>query len=272
MDEILGFHPHYDVVLTLGGLALAYRYLTTRIARKVLPAGTEAATRRQQSQFYGGLALMFLVSSWPIHDIGEQSLFTFHMIEHLVIALLGAPLLLLGVPRWLAGFLIHKPREVQLLKAASHPVVGFAFFNLVLAGLHWPQIVDLMVTVPWIHFAVHATLFTSAILMWMPVISPHPAVARLKPPGAMMYLFAQSLVPTIPSAFLIFGNTPMYRHYAEAPKLWGWDPMTDQAVAGVLMKLGGGFLLWGIITVIWFRWYQQERKWDALEQHLREPV
>ena len=272
MNEILGFHPHYDVVLTMGGLAAAYRYLSTRIARKVLPAGTVGATRRQQAQFYGGLLVMFLVSSWPIHDIGEQSLFTFHMIEHLVIALVGTPLLLLGVPRWMASFLVEQPNQIRLLKAASHPVVGFAFFNFTLAGLHWPQIIELMVTIPWVHFAVHATLFTSAVLMWMPVLSPHPQVPRLKPPGAMMYLFAQSLVPTIPAAFLIFGNTPMYPHYAEAPKLWGWSPMMDQAIAGVIMKLGGGFLLWAIITVIWFRWYRQERKWDAIERNLRETV
>ena len=272
MDEILGFHPHYDVIATMGGLAVAYRYLTTRIARQVLPAGTAGATRRQQAQFYGGVALMFLVSTWPIHDIGEQSLFTFHMVEHLVIALIGAPLLLLGIPRWLAEFLLNKPNQLRFARAVSHPLVGFMFFNLTLAGLHWPQIVDLMVNVSWIHFAVHATLFTSAILMWMPVISPHPEIPRLRPPGAMMYLFAQSLVPTIPAAFLIFGSEPMYEHYANAIRLWDWDPMMDQALAGVIMKLGGGFLLWGVITVIFFRWYQQERRWDELEQRLREPV
>jgi len=272
MEEILGFHPHYDVVATMGGLAIAYRYLSTRIARQILPKGTVPVTRRQQAHFYGGLAVMFLVSSWPIHDIGEQSLFTFHMVEHLVIALVGAPLLLLGVPRWMAAFVVAKPRSIRLVKAASHPVVGFAFFNLTLAGLHWPQIVELMVSVPWVHFLVHATLFSSAVLMWMPVLSPHPEVKRLQAPGAMMYLFAQSLVPTIPAAFLIFGSAPMYEHYAQAPKLWGWDPMMDQAIAGVIMKLGGGFLLWAIITVIWFRWYRQERKWDTIERNLRETV
>lgn len=272
MDEILGFHPHFDVLFTLGSLAIFYRYLTTRVAHKVLGSGVVAATRRQQTQFYGGLLTMFAVSTWPIHDIGEQSLFTFHMIEHLAIGLVGAPLLLMGIPAWMARFLINSPSAIKRLKTVSHPLVGFVFFNTVLAGLHWPQIVELMVTVPWAHFVVHAALFTSAILMWTPVLSPHPDVARLKPPAAMMYLFAQSLVPTIPSAFLVFGNTPMYEHYANAPKLWGWDPMMDQAVAGVIMKLGGGFLLWGVITVIWFRWYQQERKWDDLERQLGEKV
>ena len=272
IDEILRFHPHYDVLIVLGALAFGYHYLSTRVARRILPPGTQAVTRRQRSHFYVGLGAIFLVSSWPIHDIGEQSLFTFHMIEHLVIGLMAAPLLLLGTPRWMAEFLVHEPKQVVVLKAVTHPLVGFLFFNTVLAGLHWPQIIDLMVTIPWVHFAVHATLFTSAILMWMPVVSPHPEVARLKPPGAMMYLFAQSLVPTIPSAFLIFGNTPLYEYYAEAPKLWNWDPMMDQAIAGVIMKLGGGFLLWAIITVIWFRWYRDEKEWDRLERNLREKV
>ena len=84
-----------------------------------------------------------------------------------------------------------------------------------------------------------------------------------------MYLFVNSLVPTVPASFLVFGNTPLYEVYASAPRLFGWSALLDQGIAGILMKLGGGAILWGTITVIFFRWYQEQRRWDALEADLR---
>lgn len=274
LRELLQFHPHYDVWALVFVLAFGYWYLSTRIGPRILPAGSVTTTRRQNYQFAAGLFALWVVSDWPFHDIGEESLFAFHMVEHLTIGLIAAPLLLISVPKWMAKHLIHEAKQIAVLRALSHPAPAFFIFNAVLAGLHWPVIIDLMVTSPIVHFAVHTALFGAALLMWMPVVSPHPDIPALKPPGAMMYLFAQSLIPTVPASFLVFGNTPLYSYYAEVPKLWGWTPMADQAVAGIIMKLGGGFLLWGAITVIWFRWYLAERRWDELEKSLRseEPV
>jgi len=269
IDQVLAWHPHWDVWLVVGFLAFAYWYSIARIAPHVLPEGTRPVSRRQVTLFVAGLLTLWLVSDWPIHDIGEKSLFTFHMVEHLVISLVAAPLLLLGIPPWMARLVAGRPKVLAVLRPLSRPLAAFFFFNLVLAGLHWPTIIRLMVTNEFMHLGVHVALFASAILMWMPVLSPLPEVPRLGRPGAMMYLFAQSLVPTVPASFLVFGKTPLYDVYVVAPKLWDWDPMMDQAVAGLIMKLGGGFLLWITIAVIFFRWYGEERRWDAIETDLR---
>jgi putative membrane protein len=82
----------------------------------------------------------------------------------------------------------------------------------------------------------------------------------------MLYLFLQSLAPTIPASFLTFGSHPLYPVYAGFPRIWGMDALTDQLIAGLIMKIAGGLILWTVIAVIFFRWGERERRegWDAL--------
>ncbi len=82
----------------------------------------------------------------------------------------------------------------------------------------------------------------------------------------MLYLFLQSLAPTIPASFLTFGDHPLYPVYATFPRIWGISALTDQLVAGLLMKLVGGAILWGFIAVVFFRWHDREQRdgWDPL--------
>ena len=89
----------------------------------------------------------------------------------------------------------------------------------------------------------------SALVMWWPVVSPLPEMPPLAPPGQMLYLFVQSLAPTIPASFLTFGTTPLYPVYATFPRIWGISAMTDQLIAGLIMKIVGGLILWGVIAV-----------------------
>jgi putative membrane protein len=85
----------------------------------------------------------------------------------------------------------------------------------------------------------------------------------------MFYLFAQSLLPTIPASFLTFSSVPIYPVYGDAAMAFGLTAVADQTVAGVIMKIGGGLLLWSTIAVIWFRWTKQEREWESIESTLR---
>jgi putative membrane protein len=126
-----------------------------------------------------------------------------------------------------------------------------------------------MLTGDLMHFAVHTWLFAVSVLMWLPVFSPTPAVPRLSPPGQMFYLFAQSLLPTIPASFLTFSSVAIYPIYGDAALAFGLSAVADQTIAGVIMKLGGGLLLWSTIAVIWFRWTKQEREWEEMEASLR---
>ena len=70
----------------------------------------------------------------------------------------------------------------------------------------------------------------------------------------MVFLFLQTIVPTVPASFLTFGDHPLYRRYETLPKLWGLSALDDQLIAGLIMKIGAGLLLTALIAVIFFRW------------------
>jgi putative membrane protein len=80
----------------------------------------------------------------------------------------------------------------------------------------------------------------------------------------------------VPASFLTFASSPLYEGYVGKPRVWtGFDVVTDQRVAGLVMKLGGGLLLWGVIAVLFFRWNAQEERaedelvtWDDFEREL----
>jgi putative membrane protein len=90
---------------------------------------------------------------------------------------------------------------------------------------------------------------------------------RLSYPKRMLFLFAQSIVPTVPASFLTFGQRPLYHVYETFPRVFGISALTDQLVAGLIMKIVGGLILWVIIAVLFFRWYAEEHESgiDALE-------
>ena len=109
-----------------------------------------------------------------------------------------------------------------------------------------------------VHFALHTVIFVSAIVVWMPLLSPLPEVPRLFPPLAMLYLFLQSVVPTVPASFLSYGDHPLYRDYERFARIWGISASSDQNIAGIVMKTGAGLVLWVVIAIVFFRWYAAE--------------
>ncbi len=271
------WHPHVDVWALIGAFAVLYA-LAVRRERARRP-GEQVVSRFQLGCFAAGLGVMWLASDWPMHDVAEGYLYSAHMVQHLLLTLVVALLLLGGIPAWMARTLVGRGRLLRVVRSLSRPVFGLIQFNLVLVLSHWPVVVEATVRYHPLHFVAHAVLLASAVLMWMPVASPLPEIRRIKPPAQMLYLFLQTIVPTVPASFLTFNDRPLYAIYAELPRLWGISALTDQQSAGLIMKIAGGLFLWGVISVIFFRWYEAEERrtkdgvllWDDVEHELLVP-
>jgi putative membrane protein len=254
------WHAHVEVWCLFGSIIAAYVIANRRRDREV----GDGATRHQRRLFVAGIAVLWIGADWPIHDLAERYLYSVHMFQHLLFSLVAPPILIAGMPAWmLRRFLRPAPVRV-VVRFFTRPVVALVFFNGVLLFTHWPAVVDLAVHSEWSHFGLHLLLVSSAFAMWWPVMSPLPEMPALPAPGQMLYLFLQSLAPTIPASFLTFGTRPLYPVYATFPRIWGMSALTDQLIAGLLMKLLGGAILWTILTVIFFRWHRQEER-DGLD-------
>jgi cytochrome c oxidase assembly factor CtaG len=113
--------------------------------------------------------------------------------------------------------------------------------------------------------------------MWLPVLHDRPELPKMSAPVKMVYLFAQSLLPNVPAIFLAFAERPLYQWYATAPRIWsGFDAVEDQQLAGAIMKTSGTLIVWGVIVVMFFRWYRDSERaggvdvlrWEDVEREL----
>ena len=262
------FHLDLDPLLLVVVMGGAYLAALKYLGPRALPPGEPPASSSQKISFMLGVASLAVVTAWPIHDLAEKYLLSVHMVQHLVISLVAPPLLLFGTPPWLLRRILSIPPLGWIVKNLARPFFALILFNAVIVLTHWPLVVDLTLRYHAVHFLAHFVLFASATLMWWPVIDPLPETPGLSYPGRMLYLFLQSIVPTVPASFLTFGSSPLYAFYAEAPRIWGMSVLTDQRIAGLVMKIVGGAILWLLIGVIFFRWFAQEHGsegWDALE-------
>ena len=284
-----GWHAHLDTwalfSLIILGYVVALRRERARRAEGAKDGvaedgvGEPVATRGQMWAFGLGMGIMWLVSDWPAHDLAEGYLYSVHMAQHLTLTLIVAPLLLLGTPGWLARRLLSPPGLLKIVRTFARPVPALFQANLVLVLSHWPAVVEATLLHHYLHFVAHTVLMVSGVLMWLPVVSPLREIPRLRPPLQMLYLFLQTVVPTIPASFLTFGKKPLYPIYETFPRLWDISALNDQLFAGLIMKVGGGFYLWIVIAVIFFRWYAHEEAtqkefggdvllWDDVEREL----
>ncbi|MDP9069555.1 MAG: cytochrome c oxidase assembly protein [Actinomycetota bacterium] len=272
----LGWHAHPDVWLLVVLLSFGYIAALRSWGPQRAPLGEPVATRKQKRFFFAGIVMLWLGADWPMHELSEDYLFSAHMVQHTLFSLVAPPLLVLGMPKWLLRSLIGGPKVMKVARVVTRPMFGLLLFNGVIVVTHWPWLVDLSLRSELVHFSLHSVLFSSAVLMWWPVVDRLPELSRLSPPGKMLYLFLQSIIPTVPASFLTFANTPIYEFYATVPRLWGIDVITDQQSAGLIMKIGGGLLLWLVITYLFFRWNAAEERqevdevsWDDFERGLQ---
>ena len=276
-DPTIGWHPHYEVWALFLSVLTAYFWAIRRMGPRHVSPGEAPASRGQITAFVLGVLTMWAAADWPIHELAEERLFSVHMIQHLLLSLVGPPLLLMGTPGWLFRAVVRPRWLFAVVRTLSRPIPALLLFNTYIAFSHWPAVVGIQVSSEPAHFGLHAVLVGTALMMWMPVLSPVAEIPRLRYPGQMLYLFAQSIVPTVPASFLTFADTPLYPFYGEAAELAGIDAVTDQRIAGLFMKLLGGAILWTAIAVLFFKWHAQEEAtgsdapvWEDLERELHD--
>ncbi len=243
---------HPEVWVLVIAVSLLGFWAVKVIGPKVVDPGQKVVSKRQKITFIVATVLLFVSADWPLHDIAEDHLYSAHMLQHLLVTFIIPPLFLLSIPMWLANLLVVSDTfSSQIIRKLSHPVVAGVIFNALVALTHWSGFVQFSADSGIFHYTIHVLLFITALLMWLPVVSPIPEL-RLSLPGQMFYLFLMSIIPTVPAAWLTFAEGTVYNHYDDGYQMWGISVQSDQQAAGLIMKLLGGFYLWGIIV---FKFY-----------------
>jgi putative membrane protein len=250
----LQFQWHPEVWVLGVFLIGSYLYLVRVIGPTAVAPGQPVVTRRQTLAFVAAIMMFWLASDWPMHDVAEQYLYSAHMLQHMMLSYFMPPLVLMATPTWLMRVLIGDGRMYGAVRWLCKPVVAGVIFNLAIMITHIPGVVNASVeSGPLLHYSLHVMVVVTSLLMWMPVLGPIPEF-RIGPGAASIYLFLQSVVPTIPAGWLVFAEGVVYQHYGDQPvRLWGITATDDQQVAGAIMKVGGAIFLWSMVVYYFFK-------------------
>jgi putative membrane protein len=225
--------------------AVGYARLTRRAAR--------ADYRRRLLFFATGWFLLAAALVSPLHAAGERS-FSAHMLEHELLMLAAAPLLVLGEPMvvLLWGFpaparqtiaaLVRTPAVVSLWRSATAPVTATILQAAALWLWHAPMLFDLALAHEGWHAIQHLSFLVSALLFWSAMLGASRRAGGGRALAALC-LFATSLISGALGALMAFSQSPWYARYAElgmAP--YGLTPAEDQQVAGLIMWIPGGLV------------------------------
>jgi putative membrane protein len=174
------------------------------------------------------------------------------MLQHMMLSFFLPPLVLMATPEWLLRVLVGEGRFYRVVAFLTRPVIAAVLFNTVVIVSHIPGVVSASLDSGPLHYSVHFAVVMSSLIMWMPVVGPFPEL-QISPIGKIIYLFIQSLVPTIPAAWLTFADNAVYKSYDQPVRVWGLSVVHDQQLAGAIMKTGGGIFLWAIIIFLFFK-------------------
>ncbi len=238
--------------------------------RTVTPARAKAARRLQRACFYGGLAVLVIALASPIDALSEQ-LFWVHMIQHVLLLVVAAPLIVLAQPwnrlwrglsldlrRPLARGLAQGERTRWLRsvsRALGSPVAGFVAFSVVLLAWHVPALFDAALRSTTLHALEHTLFLATALMFWKHAIDSPPLHAPLTSVQRVAYLVGAMVVSWVLAVVLALAPDPLYAHYAhEAARPGGISALTDQQIAAGVMWVPGSITFVIVIFVYVHRW------------------
>lgn len=253
-------------------VALAAAYV--RLLRRARTAGADRVELRKRAGYFAaGALLLWIALDWPVGALGAGYLAWVHMIQFLLIAMAAPPLLLLGIPKEGLPRLRDDGAAARVRRLVTNPLVTLLAFVAVGYYTHLPATTDTLMATQWGSFLIDLLWLGGGLLYWWPVIGPAGHRPRFAPGLRMGYLFASMVFMTAPGAMITFADFPMYGIYELAPRIGDFPALDDQRVAGLLMKIGGGMIMWIAISIIFYRWHREEnRLLERDMQHLEAGI
>ncbi|HET9110203.1 MAG TPA: cytochrome c oxidase assembly protein [Ktedonobacterales bacterium] len=240
------------------GLALilgSYLYAIGPGRRRWRPE--EQVSRAQVTYFIVGWVTLALSLVSPLDTLGDEYLFSAHMIQHMLVAVVAPPLLLLGIPRWMADLALGNEVVRTVVRWLSLPIVAFGVFQADIWLWHAPALYDLTLANGAVHIIEHLTFLIFGIFYWMPILSPTPLVPRISRGFAVLYLFIGCQPMVALGALLTFASEPLYAPYVTAPRVWGLSPLNDQQLGGLIMWLPTNIPYLIALSAAFFLWISE---------------
>jgi putative membrane protein len=226
------FDPSVVAGIILAGFAYVY-------------FGRHLANRGRPWLFWTGLTCFVVALVTPLDYASDHYLLSAHMIQHILLTMVGPPLVLAGLPvaagRVLPRFLLN-------------PWLTVTVFNVVLIGWHWPPLYQETLLDENVHILEHLMFMATAFLFWWPIVGPVGKANPISPLMKIGYLAVAGLPPTVVGMTLAMAPVVLYAFYGIAPRLIGeLSAVSDQNLAGLFMFGLGNLIYFVPISRIFLR-------------------
>jgi putative copper resistance protein D len=260
-----GWSFDVDIWLPVVLAALAYWKAADAVDRRH-PANPVPRWRRWA--WLAGLAVILLAVASPV-GYYDTTLFTVHMVQHLLLTLVAAPLLVLAAPitlllrvaspearkRWILPVL-----NSRIVRAISHPWVAWGLFAAVMWFSHFSPLFDAALDDELLHRLEHALYLGSGLLFWWPIVGADPSPHRVSHPGRVFYVALGMPFSSLLGLVIFSARTVLYEHYATLSRAWGMSPREDQALAGGIMWAGGDLVFVIALILAVAMWLRHEER------------
>ncbi|HEX5439120.1 MAG TPA: cytochrome c oxidase assembly protein [Gemmatimonadaceae bacterium] len=252
--------------VTIAGLALASGLYARGLHRLWHETGRgRVVTRWQAWSFWLGIASLVVALLSPLDTLGDQ-LFAAHMMQHLMLIVVAAPLIVIGAPllpclwafdkpvRQAIGRWWHRRRGLPAVAAAlTTPVVAWVLHTSAIWGWHLPGPYGAALGSEWIHALEHASFFGTALLFWWVAIVPSGR-RQLGFGLAMAYVLTAGMQMSVLGAILTFAHGVWYPAQSTAAQAWGLTPLEDQQLAGIIMWVPSSFAYLAAASWLFVEW------------------
>lgn len=246
-------------------VAIAYAVRARTLARRGQPVA-----RWRAALFALGIALLLVAVTSPIATVAEDELFSFHMLQHLLLGDLAPLCILAGLTGPLLRPLLALP-GVMRLRAFANPFVALPVWSVNLAAWHLPALYEASVTNSAVHALQHTAFFAAGIVLWLPVLETLPAPEWFGSGWKLAYVVAVRLVGTLLGNVFVWAGEPFYDVYDTGREYLGLSPEADQSLAGSIMMLEGSLVTVAAIAWLFLRMAQEsEARQRLLERGVDE--
>jgi cytochrome c oxidase assembly factor CtaG len=236
--DLWAFSPHLAAWAVAIALGVAYSLAVRRPAWR--------PTTRQVRQFFGGLALLLVATTWPLADLAASWSFLALVVQRLILILAVAPLLLLGVPEALAGRLTRPAWIDATVGYITRPVPAIVTVTVLGVATLTTPAVQAQASSAAARGLLDVVLVLTGMVLWAPVVGRPPGAHRLQSFGRAGYLVVQSIVPSFLAVVWIVALHPLYPAYAHQGRVLDMSPLVEQQLAGFTAKLGTIAVLWTV--------------------------
>jgi len=233
---------------------------------------------RQTVLFGSGVLLMLMTLIGPLDFLGDEYLFSAHMLEHILLYLAVPPLLLLGIPPAPVQSLLSIEIAAKTERFLRRPTFACPVAVGTMWLWHLPVLYNAALNNEGIHAVEHLSVLVAGTIFFWPIFTPLQS-HRLSPVIGAVYIFTAMSVNMILGILLTFSPLGYYPAYMETSgdtvfqlirTVWKLDPQSDLNLGGMFMWIIGSMLHFAPLLAVISRLYRKPEEWQPAVKGLED--